>query len=161
MAEEKYGLPVYPVLVNIFAPSPGIQIAQSFESELMGLRAIQDYRTINLWEVDVSLVFQENIASLLPFVPILKGGDSPALVQRALVQLERDEDLKELESLLAFFASLVLDTGVIQQILRWDMTVLRESSWYARMICVINDTLMLMLNVDSLNFIRVYHFSLC
>jgi predicted transposase YdaD len=36
----------------------------------------------------------------------------------------------ELESLLGFFASFVLDTELVRQIMRWDMTVLRESPWY-------------------------------
>ncbi|MFM7438198.1 MAG: DUF4351 domain-containing protein, partial [Snowella sp.] len=29
-----------------------------------------------------------------------------------------------------FFASFVLDIPLVQQIMRWDMTVLRESPWY-------------------------------
>jgi predicted transposase YdaD len=32
--------------------------------------------------------------------------------------------------LLAFFASFVLESALVQQIMRWDMTVLRESPWY-------------------------------
>ncbi|MBA4446939.1 hypothetical protein [Cylindrospermopsis raciborskii] len=28
---------------------------------------------INLWEVDVNLVFEQKISTLLPFVPILQG----------------------------------------------------------------------------------------
>jgi predicted transposase YdaD len=32
--------------------------------------------------------------------------------------------------LLGFFASFVLDTELVRQIMRWDMTVLRESPWY-------------------------------
>ncbi|GAB1541160.1 hypothetical protein NUACC21_38300 [Scytonema sp. NUACC21] len=35
-----------------------------------------------------------------------------------------------LETVLAFFASFVLDSALIQQIIRWDMAVLRESPWY-------------------------------
>ncbi len=44
--------------------------------------------------------------------------------------LQQDPKLNELESLLAFFASFVLDTKLVADILRWDMTVLRESPWY-------------------------------
>ncbi|XPT19076.1 DUF4351 domain-containing protein [Anabaena sp. FACHB-709] len=32
--------------------------------------------------------------------------------------------------MLAFFASFVLETHLVQQIMRWDMAVLRESPWY-------------------------------
>ena len=35
-----------------------------------------------------------------------------------------------MEPLLAFFASFVMDTELVAQIVRWDMTVLRESPWY-------------------------------
>jgi len=69
----------------------------------MGMKSYQDYRVINLWEIEASLVFAENLSSLLPFVPILKGGG---------------------------FASFVLEIPIVQQIMRWDMTVLRESPWY-------------------------------
>ncbi len=36
----------------------------------------------------------------------------------------------QLEPLLAFFASFVLETEFVQQIMRWDMVILRESPWY-------------------------------
>ena len=130
LAEEKYGLPVYPVLINILPPASTVQVQNSFTAEVMGLRIQQDYRVINLWQVEAHLVFQTQLDTLLPFVPILKGGGTPEVVQRALVQLQKDDDLVELESLLGFFASFVLDTGIVQKIMRWDMTVLRESPWY-------------------------------
>lgn len=130
LAEEKYGLPVFPVLVNILQPSSTINVQGAFVGEVMGLQVRQDYCVLNLWEVEAELVFEQSLSPLLPFVPILKGGGEPQVVQRALVQLQRDESLVELESLLGFFASFVLETDVVQQIMRWDMTVLRESPWY-------------------------------
>jgi hypothetical protein len=45
---------------------------------------------INLWEVEANLVFEQNIASLLPFVPILKGGGSETTVTNALVELRKN-----------------------------------------------------------------------
>jgi predicted transposase YdaD len=45
-------------------------------------------------------------------------------------ELRRDEQLQDLEPLLSFFTSFVLDIPLVQQIMRWDMTVLRESPWY-------------------------------
>ncbi|PNK13347.1 hypothetical protein CEP08_15725, partial [Cylindrospermopsis raciborskii S05] len=39
----------------------------------VGITAHQDYQVINLWEVDVNLVFEQKISTLLPFVPILQG----------------------------------------------------------------------------------------
>jgi predicted transposase YdaD len=67
---------------------------------------------------------------LLPFVPILKGGAAESTVQRALQILRADEQLNQLEIVMAFFATFVLDSALVQQIMRWDMAVLRESPWY-------------------------------
>jgi predicted transposase YdaD len=130
LAQERYQLPTYPVLVNILPPPSTITIASSYESEFLGLRAIQDYRVINLWEVDAEIVFRQPLPSLLPFVPIFRGGSEVSLVQRALGELRASEQFNQLEPLLAFFASFVLDTPLVQQIMRWDMAVLRESPWY-------------------------------
>jgi len=130
LAQERYRLPTYPVLVNILPPPSSLTITSTYEQEFLGLRAIQDYRVINLWEVDAEIVFRQPLPSLLPFVPILRGGGEASVVQRALQILRADAQLDQLESLLAFFASFVLDTPLVQQIMRWDMAVLRESPWY-------------------------------
>ncbi len=130
LAEEKYDLPVYPVLINILPTSKNPVIPNHYESEIMGMKAYQDYQVINLWEVDVNIVFEQKLSSLLPFVPILKGGDNETVVRQALRELQTDEKLDQLEPLLSFFATFVLEIPVIQQIMRWDMTVLRESPWY-------------------------------
>ncbi|MEH1861638.1 MAG: Rpn family recombination-promoting nuclease/putative transposase [Nostoc sp.] len=130
LAQERYRLPTYPVLINILPPASTLTIVSSYEQEFLGLRAIQDYHVINLWEIDAEIVFQQPLPSLLPFVPILRGGGEVSVVQRALQALRADAQLNQLESLLAFFASFVLDTPLVQQIMRWDMAVLRESPWY-------------------------------
>ncbi|BBD69413.1 hypothetical protein NIES4072_32540 [Nostoc commune NIES-4072] len=130
LAQERYRLPTYPVLINILPPPSTLTIVNSYEQEFLGLRAIQDYRVINLWEIDAEIVFEQSLPSLLPFVPILQGGGEVSVVQRALKALRADAQLNELESLLAFFASFVLETPLMQQIMRWDMAVLRESPWY-------------------------------
>ncbi len=44
--------------------------------------------------------------------------------------LRADEQLSQLETVMAFFATFVLDSVLVQQIMRWDMVVLRESPWY-------------------------------
>jgi predicted transposase YdaD len=76
------------------------------------------------------LLSSQSLNTLLPFVQILKDGGNQQIVRRALVKLQQNEELVELESLLGFFASYVLDTELVRQIMRWDMTVLRESPWY-------------------------------
>jgi predicted transposase YdaD len=130
LAQERYGLPVYPVLVNILPPPSTVVVSNCFESNFLGLQARQDYCVINLWEVEAETVFEQSLDTLLPFVPILKNGGNQQTVRRALVQLQQNEELVELESLLGLFASFVLDTELVRQIMRWDMTVLRESPWY-------------------------------
>ncbi len=133
LAEEKYNLPVYPVLINILKVSE-TEIPNSYQSEFAGLTARQDYRVINLWEVDANLAFEENLSSLLPFVPILKDGAEESIIQQALQKLRADEDLNQLETVLAFFATFVLDSALVQQIMRWDMAILSESPWYQQIL---------------------------
>ncbi len=70
----------------------------------------------------------------MPFVPILKGGGEEATVRQALQLLRQDEQLSELENLLAFFATFVLKTEIVQKIMRWDMAVLQESPWYQQIL---------------------------
>lgn len=130
LAEERYNLPVYPVLINILQPSPTVVIATAYESEVLELRALQQYRVINLWEIDAQIVFQQQLKSLLPFIPVLKNGGEEAVVRQAVQLLRADQQLSELEPLLAFFASFVLSSRLVQQIMRWDMAVLLESPWY-------------------------------
>lgn len=89
---------------------------------------------INLWEVQAAYVFENNFSSLLPFVPILKGGGQEDVVQRAVLELRANQQLSDLEPLLSFFASFVFDLPTVQQIMRWDMTVLRESPWYQQIL---------------------------
>ncbi|MEH2044922.1 Rpn family recombination-promoting nuclease/putative transposase [Nostoc sp.] len=129
LAEEKYKLQTYPVLINILKISNS-EIPTSFASNFIGLRAIQDYRVINLWEVDVNIAFETPLPSLLPFVPILKGGENESTIREALRMLRADQQLNQLETVLAFFATFVLESTLVQEIMRWDMTVLRESPWY-------------------------------
>ncbi|MEH2453584.1 Rpn family recombination-promoting nuclease/putative transposase [Nostoc sp.] len=129
LAEEKYNLPTYPVLINILKTGNN-EIPTSFTSNIAGLRAIQDYRVINLWELDVNIAFEQPLSSLLPFVPILKGGENESTIREALQILRADEQLNQLETVLAFFATFVLESALIQEIMRWDMTVLRDSPWY-------------------------------
>jgi predicted transposase YdaD len=130
LAEERYGLPTLPVLINILPPPATVTIFNRFESDFLGVQVRQDFRVINLWEVEAELVFERSLNTLMPFVPILKGGGEEPVVRRALEVLRQDEQLNQMETLLAFFASFVMDTELVAQIIRWDMTVLRESPWY-------------------------------
>ena len=98
--------------------------------ECCRFRITSRYRVINLWEVDVNIVFEQPLPLLLPFVPILKGGENESIIREALQILRRDEQLNQLETVLAFFPTFVLESALVQEIMRWDMAVLRESPWY-------------------------------
>ena len=51
-------------------------------------------------------------------------------LKEAVRQLRQSETLDELEPLLAFFATFVLESKLVQEIMRWDMAILRDSPWY-------------------------------
>ncbi|GGA58440.1 hypothetical protein [Okeania sp. KiyG1] len=55
-------------------------------------------------------------------------------MRQALQLLREDEELSELENLLAFFATFVLKTEIVQQIMRWDLAVLQQSPWYQQIL---------------------------
>lgn len=57
---------------------------------------------------DVNVVFEQPLPSLLPFVPILQGGENESTIGEALQILRADEQLNQLETVLAFFAPFVL-----------------------------------------------------
>ena len=105
-------------------------IPTQYSSQFMGLHAQRDYRVIKLWEVDSQIAFQPELNALLPFVPIMEGGGEQSIVQDAIRALRNSVTLTDFEPLLAFFASFVLESSLVQQIMRWDMVVLRESPWY-------------------------------
>ncbi|MEG3896450.1 MULTISPECIES: hypothetical protein [unclassified Microcoleus] len=70
-------------------------------------------------------IFLTKVKIFASFVPVLKGGGEEVVVQQGVQLLRADEQLNELENLLAFFATFVLETRLVQQIMRWDMAVLR------------------------------------
>ncbi len=82
----------------------------------------------------MEIAFTQPVPSLLPFVPILKGGAEESTIQQALQILRASEQLSQLETVLGFFASFVLDSALVQQIMRWDMAVLSESPWYQQIL---------------------------
>ena len=55
-------------------------------------------------------------------------------MQRALRILRADEQLSQLETVMAFFASFVLDSSLVRRIMRWDMGILSESPCYQQIL---------------------------
>lgn len=130
LARERYALPVYPVVVNILSGPGAAPPPTRFETEFLGLVARQDFHQVNLWELDARPILQEPLLPLLPFVPVMQGGNDAGALAQALQLLRGDPNLAEMETLLAFFARFVFPSELIRRIMRWDMVVLRESPWY-------------------------------
>jgi predicted transposase YdaD len=125
--------PIYSTLVNILPPSPGVVIAGQYDEVCLGQCTHQDFQVLNLWEVDAEVAFQEHLQPLLPFVPILRGGGEERVVRQALREMREVGVLVDFEPLLAFFATFVLESELVQQIMRWDMTILRGCSEIVKM----------------------------
>jgi len=130
LAEEKYDLPVYPVVFYLLPPEAGVTLPGSYHSEFMGLTAHQDFRVVLVWEMEARQVLEEGIVALLPFTPLMQGGADEETLGASVRLLREHKAGQEAEVALALFASFVIDPERVQQIVRWDMAVLRESPWY-------------------------------
>ena len=128
LGEQKYGLPVYPVVVNIL---PGAASGvDHYASTVLDLSARRDFRVINLWEQDARAVVDGDEVGLLPLVPVMRGGDDPALLDRVLERLRRTPELTGMEGLLAKMASHVLEKKQVLDIMRWDMEAETRLTFY-------------------------------
>jgi predicted transposase YdaD len=132
LIEERYALPVYPVVINVLRTEQ--RPATAYRSSFMALTAVQEYRVVNLWELDAEQVLAAKMPALLPFVPIMVGGNRVDIVQRAVYALRSDAELADFETFLAFIARFVFDSETILSIMRWDMATLRENPWYAEIL---------------------------
>ena len=127
LAEQKYELPVYPVVLLLLPPEE--EVAGYYHSEFMGLVAHQDYRVVKAWAVDAREVLKREVLALVPYVPLMEGANE-AVIREGVALLRRRGVGEEMEVVLALFASFVMEPEQIQKIVRWDMAVLRESPWY-------------------------------
>ena len=106
LASEVYKMPVFPVLINIMPY--GKPIPTRFESEFLGLTARQDYRVINLWEIEAEEILAKDLWSLIPFLPTMKGANEE-LIEKAKARVVLDTEMQltkiadELEFALALF----------------------------------------------------------
>jgi predicted transposase YdaD len=151
LAEEKYDLPVYCVVVNILPPGPETVVATAYDAEFLGQRAHQDFRVINFSEIDAEEVWRQPFPGLAPFVPVLRGGAEIPMVRRALETIRTHEQLEGMEALLAFMASLVMDKAIVKQIVRWDMSVdVIEQNWLWQEITQRENSKLLLMQLEQL-----------
>ncbi|NOT62883.1 MAG: DUF4351 domain-containing protein [Acidobacteria bacterium] len=151
LAEEKYDLPVYCVVVNVLPPGPETVIETAYDAEFLGQRAHQDFRVINFAEIDVEEVWRQPFPGLAPFVPVLRGGAEIPMIRRALETIRAHEPLQEMEALLAFMASLVIDKAIVKQIVRWDMNAdVIEQGWFWQEITQRGNAKLLLVQLEQL-----------
>jgi predicted transposase YdaD len=127
LAREKFHLPTYPVLVVMLRPGRGKRMLEKFEALFLGKRTLVEYTVLRMWQMDPEPVFSMPIPTLLPFVPLMRGGAGAKMVQRAAVALRNHEGLEDLEPLLAMLASYVLKPEVVQEIVRLDMATILKN----------------------------------
>ena len=138
LAEEKYDLPVYPVVFYLLPPGAGVTLPGFYHSQFMGLTAHQDFRVVPVWEIEARQVLEEGIVALAPFVPLMKGADSGTI--RDGVRLLRQREVgEEAEVALALFASFVMEAEQIRQIVRWDQYPSENRPYEAALICAIHN----------------------
>lgn len=128
LAEQTYRLPVLPVVVNIL-PGAAADL-DHYESAVLGFRARRDLQVIRLWEWEARRVVDQDIAGLLPLVPVMDGGADPALLTGVLDRLRRTPELAGMEMLLAYMAGLVLDKADVLELMRWNMGAATGLTFY-------------------------------
>jgi predicted transposase YdaD len=130
LAEEKYNLPVYPLVIYLLPSADVTPIPDCYHSEWMGLVAHQDYHVVRVWQLDAQGVLTDGIVALVPFTPLMRGGANEEVLRSSIVLLRERRAGAEVEAALALFAGFVMEPEQIRRIVRWDMSVLRESPWY-------------------------------
>jgi predicted transposase YdaD len=127
LAREKYELDVFVTVVYLLPPPTGVTPATVFQREFRGQVAHQDYTVISAWELEAAEALALDNPALLPFVPLMRGGATKEAVVACAERIRREPEALELETILAAFASYVLDISLIKQLLRWEMTIFKES----------------------------------
>lgn len=130
LAREKYRQDVYVMVVYLLPPPANTPLADHYHSEFLGQVAHQDFAVIRIWELDATQALALDNPALLPFVPLMRGGATEAMLRSCAARIRREEEAAELEVLLATFAGLVMDVDTIKNIVRWNMNILRESAIY-------------------------------
>jgi predicted transposase YdaD len=130
LAREKYHQDVYVTALYLLPPPEGVAIVEFHHSEFNGQVSHQDFDVIRLWELDAEEALALNNPFLLPFVPLMEGGDTPETLRMAVARIRRESEPEELEILLGFFATLVMDADLVKQMTRWSMQIIRESPLY-------------------------------
>jgi predicted transposase YdaD len=127
LARHKYEQDVFITVVQLLPPSGDAELVAAFHREFKGQIGHQDYQAINLWELDAKQILAFNNPALLPFTPLMEGGNTEEVLRSCVIRIREEPRALELETILSVFASYVMDTDVIKRIVRWEMNILKES----------------------------------
>ncbi len=127
LARQKYKQNVYVTVVYFMPPPKDKHIVEAYHRDFMGQQAHQDFQVIKLWELEANQVLAFDNPALLPFVPLMHGGNTETMVRKCAERIRQEPEATELEAILAVFAGYVLDVELIKQILRWEMQIVQES----------------------------------
>ena len=101
-----------------------------YASTILGQEARRDFRTLRLWEQDAGTAAQSGPPGLLPLVPVMRGGKDLDLLSKVLSRLRQSPEIAGMESLLAYFAGLVLGREAMLNLMRWDMETATGLTFY-------------------------------
>jgi len=127
LAREKYDLPVFVTVVYFRPPPLNEKVATCFHEEFMGQTSHQDFKVIALWELEAKKALAFNNPAMLPFVPLMQGGNTVEMLQTCAERIRQEEHAEELEMFLGLLASYALDRKLVQQILRCNMEFVENS----------------------------------
>jgi predicted transposase YdaD len=130
LAREKYHEDVYVTVLYLLPPPLGVVIPEFYHGEFNGQVSHQDFDVVRMWELEAEEALALNNPFLLPFIPLMEGGDTPESLRMAVARIRRESEPEELEILLGFFAALVMDSDLVKQMTRWSMPIIRESPLY-------------------------------
>ncbi|MFN7936772.1 MAG: hypothetical protein U0R19_25860 [Bryobacteraceae bacterium] len=125
LMKEKYGLPVSSYLVLMSEKyAPRTLPAKITYAEADGFRIEAPYHVVKLWEIDPAIAFEPGCEPLLPWVPLLKGGEAEfAEAALAIEKLAECRDqvpypVEAMVSNLAGLAALRYDKDEIRRFLK-------------------------------------------
>ncbi len=127
LAREKYDMPVFVIVVYFRPPPLNKKVATCFHEEFMGQTVHQDFKVIALWELEAKKALAFNNPAMLPFVPLMQGGNTVEMLQTCAERIRQEEHADELEMFLGLLAGYVLDRKLVQQILRCNMEFVENS----------------------------------
>ncbi len=108
LARQKYKQDVYVTVVYFMPPPQDKDIVEVYQRDFMGQQTHQDFQVIKLWELEADQVVAFDNPVLLPFVPLMHGGDTESMVRKCAERIRQEAQAAELKTILAVFSCFCL-----------------------------------------------------